>query len=114
MRNSFGFSLLEVMISLFILSFALFAYVELQQAAVRCNHSAYRYSLANQLLQNITEELRSSPDAAEEIKTWQHTVASALPKGEGKVIYTHAFYHLSIQWRDSLNDAYKISTIVML
>lgn len=61
-RNLAGFSLLEVLISIIILSFGLLGMVGLQAAAIRSNHDARIQSAAVNLARELAEMMRGNKD----------------------------------------------------
>ncbi|RYG07592.1 MAG: type IV pilus modification protein PilV, partial [Burkholderiales bacterium] len=63
-RHGRGFSLLEVLVSILVLSFGLLGMVGLQAAALQANREARTQSLATGLATELAELIRSNKDAA--------------------------------------------------
>ncbi len=59
-----GFSLMEVMIALFVLSIGLLGLAALQSVALKANHSAYHRSQATFLAYDIMDRMRANRNAA--------------------------------------------------
>lgn len=59
-----GFSLIEVLVSLFILAVGLLGMVALQNEALRYNHAAFLESQAQFLLSDMVERIRANPAGA--------------------------------------------------
>lgn len=133
-RNSFmqssvrqrGFTLLEVLIALLVLSFGLLGLAALQAYAVKANQSANFRSqataLANMMLDNIRANRvnlvsyyaddyaditcesnpPASPPAAFELGEWQREIRCLLPNGRGAVAPISANeVAVCIRWSDS-------------
>lgn len=64
-KQQSGFSLLEVLISLVVLSIGLIGMAGIQQAGVRNNHNALLHSQASMLAYEITDMMRSNAAAVE-------------------------------------------------
>jgi type IV pilus assembly protein PilV len=63
-RRSRGFSLIEVLVATLVLGVGLIGLAALQAAALRSNHTAYRYSQAAVLATGMLEQLRADRVAA--------------------------------------------------
>lgn len=61
MRRQLGFNLIEVMVSLVVISIGLLGVASLQINALQQNHSAYMRSQATQLAYNIVDRMRANP-----------------------------------------------------
>ena len=64
MKNSNGFTLLEVMVAVFIISIGLLGIAALQIAAVKNNHTANIRTKASQLIYNLADRIRANIDGA--------------------------------------------------
>jgi len=108
-RTSRGFSLLEVLIAMLVLSFGLLGLAALQAYSVKANQSAHLRSQATALAGMILDNIRSnrseilgyysneyvdmacdddpedSPLAAADLSTWRQQIACQLPQGRGAV-----------------------------
>jgi type IV pilus assembly protein PilV len=106
-----GFSLLEVLIALVVLSIGLLGVASMQYASLRANHHAYLRSQATFLAYDIVDRMRANtaaaiggaynvalddaePDgmgptsltvAAQDVAEWQQLLATTLPRGAGEV-----------------------------
>jgi type IV pilus assembly protein PilV len=63
LRNEHGFSLMEVMVSMVVLSFGLISLAGMQVVAIQVNSSANKLTSATTLVQDKIEELMSLPFA---------------------------------------------------
>ena len=124
-----GFSLLEVLVSIVILSLALLGLAGMMMSTLRSNHSAYHRSQATWLAYDIVDRMRANRSAAlaqnyniavsaappstdpeapasiqaQDITEWRATLAQTLPGGTGSVVVTPATRSVTvvIQWDDS-------------
>lgn len=79
-----GFSLLEVLLALFILSFCILGMVGLQTSAMRHTQDAYFRSVATVQIANLAERsLIGDLIPANEITDWKQAAAALLPNGAG-------------------------------
>lgn len=110
-----GFTLLEVLVAVLVLSFGLLGLAGLQAASIRANHSAYLRSQATQLAYDMADRMRAnisavdagnynnpsatiSPScyaaggcaasvlAADDAYRWNQAIAAALPPGSAGVV----------------------------
>lgn len=79
-----GFSLLEVLIALVILSIGMLSLAKLQINALTHNYNAYLYSIAASEIASIHERTIAAGATAQEITAWQKTLAVLLPQGQGE------------------------------
>jgi Tfp pilus assembly protein PilV len=110
-RNEDGFTLLEVMTSMFIMAFSMFLLLHLAMVALDGNNWASGTTSSTQLMQEKLEELRNSPNptsgldtVGEVVRQWQVTDAgSHLRKVD-----------IVASWvtPDSLTQSYTINTIM--
>ncbi len=92
-KSETGFTLIEVLIALLVLSVGLLAMNTMQVMAVRTNTVASSMTTANSLAQGMVDRFRSDPSnvanfAASttiDLVGWQAQVANALPSGQGTV-----------------------------
>ena len=107
-RNQHGFTLLEVLIALLILSIGLLGLAALQTTSLRSNQMASMRTLATYLAYEMTDRMRANsndvsiekyqiaatdPDpttldsqAAKDIAEWRGTIEARLPGGTGSII----------------------------
>ncbi|HRQ64332.1 MAG TPA: type IV pilus modification protein PilV [Xanthomonadaceae bacterium] len=107
LRRAGGFSLLEVLIALVILSIGLLGVAGMQYASLRANHHAYLRSQATFLAYDIVDRMRantaaalagaynlgeddvlgpmSATVAAQDVAEWQELLSTVLPDGTGQI-----------------------------
>jgi type IV pilus assembly protein PilV len=137
-RTQAGFSLLEVLVALLILSVALIGLQSLQSNSLRNNHSALLRSQAVVLVGDILERMRANVDAAtagnynisyastataagcsadcsaaqvaaDDLFEWRFHVAR-LPGGQGQVNVTAAgVATVDVRWTDSRDSSDKVN-----
>ncbi|MHB0916227.1 MAG: type IV pilus modification protein PilV [Thiobacillus sp.] len=126
-----GFTLLEVMVAMLVLSIGLLGLAGLMASSMRNNQSAYHSTQATWLAYDILDRMRangavalaggygaanalgapascsttapSGSIAAQDIGGWKNMIACALPEGDGAITVTPANRRVSIivQWNDS-------------
>lgn len=126
-----GFTLLEVLVAMLVLSIGLLGLAGLMASSMRNNQSAYHSTQATWLAYDILDRMRAnragalageyaaanalgSPAtcsttaptgsiAARDIGGWKNMIACALPVGDGAIIVTPANRRVSVtvQWNDS-------------
>lgn len=113
-----GFSLLEVLVSIVILSIALLGLAGMMLSTLKSNHSAYQRSQATWLAYDIIDRLRADRNGAlaqsydvalgatsEEggVSAWKLALGTTLPAGDGSVDVNPATRAVTviIQWDDS-------------
>lgn len=111
-----GVTLLEVLVSLLILSLGLLGYAGLQAVTVKNNHNAYLRSQATTMAYNVLDRMRANragisgyvaaygaaPSGADAL-TWKADLEARLPYGEAAITYdaTTGAATVSIKWFDS-------------
>lgn len=128
MKQQAAFTLLEVLIAVFILAVGLLGLAGLQTMGMRNNNSAYLRSQATVLADDIADRIRANRDtdytsvaaatvsaclttagcdpddmAKNDLKEWQDAVAAALPSGTGTLSLSSNVYTVTIQWDDSFS-----------
>ena len=129
-RSEFGFGLIEVLVTLFILSTSLLALAALQTRSLQFNQGAYLRSQANIYAYDILDRMRlnvenlddyevelkpfplsttvaTSPLAAADLDAWRMSIATYLPNGQGGIDCDSTNTHLctvTITW-DELNSS---------
>lgn len=118
-RNSTGFSLLEVLITIFILAIGLLGLVALQTTSLKNNHSAQHRTSAIVLAYDIIDRMRlnktanytlnmgAAPAAGtlkdNDLTAWINDLSTSLPAGDGSVVFNPAtnIVTIVVQWDDS-------------
>lgn len=130
-KNSSGFTLIEVLIAMVVVAFALLGFAGLQASALKNNNSSYYRGQAVQLTSNIIEAMRANsvgvaagvyiselPNgtqtacttlapctsavlASNDIYDWQLSVGSVIPMGLGTITQAGSAYNISIRWDDN-------------
>lgn len=125
-RHALGFTLLEVLIALVVLSFGLLGLAALQAYSVKANQSAHFRSqataLANMMMDNVranrssigsyyanayvafacTDPIDNTSTASEDIDTWRQQIACQLPAGRGSIAPISATeVAVCIRWTDA-------------
>lgn len=115
-----GTSLLEVLISLVILSLGLLGYAGLQSATIKNSHNAYLRSQATSLAYNVLDRMRANraalggyvmgtygaaPSSADAL-AWKAELEATLPDGQAKITRPSGNeVVVTIKWYDSVNSA---------
>ena len=123
-HRQYGFSLLEVLVALLVLSVGLMGLASLQTLGLRQGHAGYLRSQATVLAGDIAERLRANregalagnydiaagaepPDGkgitAVDLAHWKALLAAALPSGDGEVRCESATSscQVTVRWLDS-------------
>lgn len=100
MRQNQGVSLIEVMISLFILSLLLLGMDAMQMAALQKARALYYFSVATQQLHVMAEYLSvvQTEDFQAQLLHWNEQNRRVLPRGEGNIQGYYPDYQLIIAW----------------
>src|SRR5579862_5833322 len=99
-----GFSLIEVLISLFLLALILLGFDAMEIFALRNTRSAFYFNVATNQLQNMAERLRAltiHDDISQQERSWNLENQQVLPEGWGKVSGHYPTYTLTIFWGDT-------------
>jgi type IV pilus assembly protein PilV len=125
MRQS-GFTLLEVLVAILVLSIGLLGLAGLMASSIRNNHSAYQRTQATWLAYDMIDRMRVNRAAAiaatedydiaigtaasgsaglagADVTGWKATLSNALPAGDGSVDVNPATRAVTVivQWNDS-------------
>lgn len=123
-----GFTMIEVLIALIVLSLGLLGLASLQVATTKYNHSAYLRSQATRLAYSMADRMRANRSAALEsgaysgvdfvadpacgaidgatvaerdISAWRNSLACSLPAGNGRIQVNADLVTISVRWDDS-------------
>jgi prepilin-type N-terminal cleavage/methylation domain-containing protein len=96
-----GFTLLEVLISLFILSYALLGFDLLELKSLKKSREIYFYGIAItqvQAISNLLQELNSNAGFSLQTTLWNQENKQVLPQGAGVVTGSYPDYQVSLSW----------------
>lgn len=129
MKRQQGFSLLEVLITMLIVSFGLLGIAGIIITSLKNNQSSYARSQASLMVNDIVDRMRANRSSAEaspspynlalsaspagagiatdDLTEWRATLASNLPSGTGSVAMDAATRKVTVtvQWNDSHGTA---------
>jgi Tfp pilus assembly protein PilV len=108
MLYSYGFTLLEVMISFMLVSIAVLGMDVMAVQSLHQNLKTYQLSIAVNEMQNIRERLQALQDNAglqEQLISWNQDFKSVLPKSESSINGSFPNYEVSLWWGDKGRDA---------
>ncbi|WP_218813837.1 type IV pilus modification PilV family protein [Rickettsiella endosymbiont of Dermanyssus gallinae] len=97
-----GFSLIEVMLSLFILSIGLLSFTQSQLMALRASEQAYFINLADLKNNELAERVYSCSDQAciqAQLILVEEHIANVFPEGEARLTKQSNNYQYKISWR---------------
>ena len=132
-RRDAGFTLIEILIALLVLSIGMLGRAALQAATVQFNHSAYLRSQATSLAYDIVDRMRANRTsaiagnydgefanpalvcnaavatptsvAASDVASWRNALACRLPSGTGSIdVDTDGVATVSIRWDESRTE----------
>lgn len=129
MKRASGFSMIEVLVSLVILSIALLGTAGLTAASLRNNNNSYYRSQATVLADDIMDRMRANRTAARdgdyvitadpvEIKAaagtmarfdcveWVNTIADTMPGGVGTISIDDEIVTIEIRWGEDDDNAF--------
>lgn len=131
MKNNSGFTLVEVLIAVLVLSLGLLGMAGLQATSLKNNQSAYNRGLATQLAYDIADRMRANraglaaytaipPTAAQakpnclnltgctpanmaenDLFEWNRSLASLLPSAIGAIAVAGSTFTVTINWDDN-------------
>ena len=97
-----GFGLIEVMLSLFILSIGLLSFTQSQLMALRTSEQAYFINLADLKNNELAERVYTCRNQAciqAQLLLVEENIAKVFPEGEAFLIKQGDDYHYKISWR---------------
>jgi type IV pilus assembly protein PilV len=121
-----GFSLIEVLVTLVVLSIGLLSLAALQLTTLKNNRSALSRSEATTLAYDILDRMRAnrvpaldgdydlaldadassgSSVAASDLLTWLAAVSGQLPAGDGAVVVNGRLATVTVQWAESWDES---------
>ena len=135
-RNENGFTLLEVMIAVFVLGTGLLGLAHLQTTTLKHNQSAYLRSQASTLASDVFDRMRANQTAAVagdynlgvddappvelntiaemDISEWLTNIATFLPNGDGSIscnpCVAGSVYLVTVEWTDVQDDGSRGNT----
>ncbi|SRR5579883_1256468 len=100
MRSHIGSSLIEILVSLLILSLMLLGFDAMQLAALQKAKAAYYFSVATQQLEVMSERLRALGEGNTEdlLQAWNQQNQTVLPQGRGTLSGGYPDFTLAIFW----------------
>ncbi len=129
MTRASGFSMIEVLVSLVILSIALLGTAGLTAASLRNNNNSYYRSQATVLADDIMDRMRANRTAARDgdyaitadpveiaaavgtmarfdCVEWVNTIASTMPGGVGTISIDDEMVTIEIHWGEDADNAF--------
>jgi type IV pilus assembly protein PilV len=125
-KFSRGFSMLEVLISVLLVSTVLLSLALLQVISLRGSNSSYQRTASVVLANDIADKIRANQVAAAnyaiavgtaaavtpatraqwDVRQWKDALAAALPNGDGSIVYDAAnrVATVTIEWQDRQAD----------
>lgn len=133
-----GFTLIETLVALVVLSIGLLGIASLQLSSLRWNHGASMRSQATLLAYDIVDRMRANQNAANDthdydiaigatrsspvtvadndLILWKQSLAATLPSGDGSVVRqvtgTSTTFIVTVQWDDSRGAEAPISFVM--
>lgn len=126
-----GFTLIEVLVALFVLSLGLLGLAALQTTSLQFNHEAYLRSQATTLAYDIADRMRANRQAAlngdydvafaasppacggagggasvaaRDLSAWRDALACTLPRGEGRIDVANRIVTIAVRWDESRGE----------
>jgi len=106
-----GFTLIEVLISLILLSLLLLGFDAMEIDSLRSTRAAYYFYLATQQLIAMTDRLRAlgaNQSLNEQVAIWNLQNQDLLPAGRGTVSGSYPSYILAVYWGKFLQECKQI------
>jgi len=101
--NMRGFSLIEVLVALLVLSIGLLGIASMQLVALRSTRSAYLNSVATIQVNAMLERLRASRSVVgrqKEFRDWEKENKALLPDAKGEYQCSGSDCRVSLHWHD--------------
>jgi type IV pilus assembly protein PilV len=136
-----GFSLIEVLVAILILSIGLLGLASLQTNGMRFNHSSYLRSQATVLTYDIVDAMRANRGSAgktatalggayltnytdplpvgsavaeADLRNWKTLLATLLPEGQGQITQSGSEFTILVQWTERGGDPTIFSLVTSL
>ena len=96
-----GFSLIELLVSLLLLSIGLLSLLAIQIKVLRDIQASFLYSLASQQLQNLANQtlfLHQDDLLSQVLTTWRQENKQVLPNGKSGLLHPNKHAQAFIQW----------------
>lgn len=103
-KKQSGFNLIEVLISLLLLSLVLLGFESMEVSAIRASHAAYFFTVATNQMQNLYERLFALKDLqnlSEQIQIWNQQNKFLFPQAKSEVVGQYPSYSVNICWGHS-------------
>lgn len=106
LKPSAGFSLIELLISVFIFAVGFLGLISLQHVSFKLSHDASLQNTAMTLSDSVAEQLKVN-ELANIRADWRDLVETSLPEGKGELYEVGDHYQVRLQWLESQhsNDA---------
>ena len=109
-NHSHGFTLIEVLVTLLVLSIGLLGLASLQIQGLRGTHEALLHTQAGGLAVDMAERLLAHPLDAQDLQDWKTQLAQRLPEGDGSVVMNAATATVQVFWNEhGLPQQYALS-----
>lgn len=95
-----GFTLIEVLVTLLVLSIGLLGLASLQLQGLSGTHAALLHTQAGVLAVDMAERLLAGPLDAPDLQDWKSQLARRLPAGDGSVTSDATAITVQISWTD--------------
>ncbi len=113
-KNNKGFSFLEVLISLVIITIGLLSLFKLHLFSLRYSNSIYFQDIAKTRIEAMTEQLRVNHYCVNcEVVRWNDINKRLLPQAQGIVSGSNP-YHIVLTWLESTGRLNRLSRDVIL
>ncbi len=119
--NQRGFSLLEVLVTMVVVSIGLLGLAGLTAASLKNNQSAYQRSIASWQAYDILDRMRANRTQAQngvytidigtnsagsgvaktDLENWKQLLAASMPEGDGSVKLKNGVFEIVVQWNDT-------------
>jgi len=95
-----GFTLIEVLVTLLVLSIGLLGLASLQTQGLRGTHEALLRTQATTLAVDMMERLQADKLGVHDLRDWKIQLAQRLPEGDGNVTKDAALVTVQVSWNE--------------